>query len=140
MTDWLIEADELHTYYGSSHVLHGVSLRVRRGEALGLMGRNGMGKTTLLKSILGLVRPRRGSVRLKGREVTAEAPHRIARAGIAYVPEGRGIFRVMCGTYARLLEEIDRAGTGVFTRRVRVPRWRKGAIVLSGWAAKWGWL
>ena len=92
MSDWLIEAQGLHTYYGSSHVLHGVSLAIRRGEALGLLGRNGMGKSTLLKSILGLVRAQRGSVRVKGEDMTRAAPHRIARAGIAYVPEGRGIF------------------------------------------------
>jgi branched-chain amino acid transport system ATP-binding protein len=92
MSEFLVDAQGLHTFYGSSHVLHGVSLRVRRGEAVGLMGRNGMGKTTLLRSILGLVRPRRGSVKVKGIEVTGEAPHRIARSGIAYVPEGRGIF------------------------------------------------
>ena len=92
MSDFLVDAQGLHTFYGSSHVLHGVSLRVKRGEAVGLMGRNGMGKTTLLRSILGLVRPRRGSVKVKGREVTGEAPYRIARSGIAYVPEGRGIF------------------------------------------------
>jgi branched-chain amino acid transport system ATP-binding protein len=92
MSEYLIHAEELHTFYGSSHVLHGVSFRVGRGEAVGLMGRNGMGKTTLLKTILGLVRPRIGAVRLKGRDVTGEPAHRIARAGIAYVPEGRGIF------------------------------------------------
>ena len=92
MGDYLVDAQDLHTFYGSSHVLHGVSLRVKRGEAVGLMGRNGMGKTTLLRTILGLVRPRSGAVRLRGRDATAEAPHRIARGGIAYVPEGRGIF------------------------------------------------
>ena len=92
MSDFLVEAAGLHTYYGSSHVLHGVSFSVRRGEAIGLMGRNGMGKTTLLRTILGLVRPQRGSVTLKGRDVTREASWRIARSGVAYVPEGRGIF------------------------------------------------
>ena len=92
MSDFLIEADRLHTFYGSSHVLHGVSFRVRRGESVGLMGRNGMGKTTLLKSILGFARARRGSVMVNGHDVTRAAPHRIARLGIAYVPEGRGIF------------------------------------------------
>ena len=92
MSELLIEAQGLHTYYGSSHVLHGVSLAIRRGEALGLLGRNGMGKSTLLKSILGLVRPQRGSVRVKGEDMTRAAPHRIARLGVAYVPEGRGIF------------------------------------------------
>jgi branched-chain amino acid transport system ATP-binding protein len=92
MTEPLVDARGLHTYYGSHHILHGVGFRVARGEAVGLMGRNGMGKTTLLKSILGLVRPRDGTVSIKGRETTHEAPHRIARSGLAYVPEGRGIF------------------------------------------------
>ncbi|HEY3076821.1 MAG TPA: ABC transporter ATP-binding protein [Burkholderiales bacterium] len=123
MTELLIEASGLHTFYGSSHVLQGVSLRLHRGESLGLMGRNGMGKTTLLKSILGLVRPRQGSVMLKGRDVTREAPHRIARSGVAYVPEGRGIFPnlsvrenlVMAArpgpwTFERVLEIFPRLG------------------------------
>jgi len=88
----LIEARGIHTYYGASHILHGVDFSVRRGETVGLMGRNGMGKSTLLKSMLGLVRPRQGQVTVKGREMTGAAPHAIARAGIAYVPEGRGIF------------------------------------------------
>jgi branched-chain amino acid transport system ATP-binding protein len=92
MNDVLIEARAVHTYYGSSHVLHGVDFVLRRGETLGLMGRNGMGKTTLLRSILGLVRPRAGSVVIKGRDMARTAPHAIALAGIAYVPEGRGIF------------------------------------------------
>jgi branched-chain amino acid transport system ATP-binding protein len=69
-----------------------VDLLVHRGEAVGLMGRNGMGKTTLLRSILGLLPPREGRVRVRGTDMTGAAPHRIARAGIAYVPEGRGIF------------------------------------------------
>ena len=88
----LIEARGIHAYYGASHVLHGVDLVVRRGETIGLMGRNGMGKTTLLKSILGLLPPRAGSVKVRGVDMTCAAPHRVARAGIAYVPEGRGIF------------------------------------------------
>ncbi|MCL4799395.1 MAG: ABC transporter ATP-binding protein [Burkholderiales bacterium] len=88
----LVEAKGIHTFYGASHVLHGVDFSVRRGETVGLMGRNGMGKSTLLRSILGLVRPREGRVTVKGRDMTRAAPHEIARAGIAYVPEGRGIF------------------------------------------------
>jgi len=88
----LIEARALHTYYGASHILHGVDFSVRRGETVGLMGRNGMGKSTLLKSILGLVPPREGEVRVKGRPVNGISPHVIARMGLAYVPEGRGIF------------------------------------------------
>jgi branched-chain amino acid transport system ATP-binding protein len=92
MGEVLIEARGIHAYYGSSHVLHGVDFVLRRGETVGLMGRNGMGKTTLLRSILGLVRPRAGSVLIKGRDMARAAPHAIALAGIAYVPEGRGIF------------------------------------------------
>jgi branched-chain amino acid transport system ATP-binding protein len=88
----LIEARGIHAHYGASHILHGVDLVVRPGETIGLMGRNGMGKTTLLKSVLGLVPPTRGRVSVRGVDMTRAAPHRVARAGIAYVPEGRGIF------------------------------------------------
>jgi len=88
----LIEARGLHTYYGASHILHGVDFSIASGESVGLMGRNGMGKSTLLKTMLGLVRARSGRVSVKGKDVTGAAPHAIARAGIAYVPEGRGIF------------------------------------------------
>ncbi|OFZ95137.1 MAG: ABC transporter ATP-binding protein [Betaproteobacteria bacterium RIFCSPLOWO2_02_67_12] len=92
MSELLVEATGLHTYYGSSHVLRGVDLRIGCGESIGLMGRNGMGKTTLLRTIIGLVRSREGRVRIRGRDATREAAHRIARMGVAYVPEGRGIF------------------------------------------------
>jgi branched-chain amino acid transport system ATP-binding protein len=79
-------------YQHESRVLDGLSLAIRRGEIVGLMGRNGMGKTTLLKTLLGLVKPRAGSVRVRGDDMTGAPPYRIARRGIAYVPEGRGIF------------------------------------------------
>jgi len=92
MADWLIDARGLHTYYGASHILHGVDFRVGRGETIGLMGRNGMGKSTLLKTLMGLVKPQRGTVQIAGRDLTGHAPYEIAQAGIAYVPEGRGIF------------------------------------------------
>jgi branched-chain amino acid transport system ATP-binding protein len=88
----LLEARGLQAGYGASRVLHGVDFAVRAGEAVGLMGRNGMGKTTLLKSLMGIVPPRGGQVRVRGREATGAAPHRVARQGIAWVPEGRGIF------------------------------------------------
>jgi branched-chain amino acid transport system ATP-binding protein len=88
----MIETRELDTYYGASHVLHAVSVHVRAGETLALMGRNGMGKTTLIRSMLGFARSRRGDVLLDGRSVMSWPAHRVARAGIAYVPEGRGIF------------------------------------------------
>ena len=88
----IVAAAGLHTYYGQSHVLRGVDFAVSPGETVSLMGRNGMGKTTLLRSLLGLVRPRRGEVRVHGRPMTGAEPWRIARQGIAFVPEGRGIF------------------------------------------------
>jgi branched-chain amino acid transport system ATP-binding protein len=88
----IIQAEGLHTYYGESHILHGIDIAVRAGETIGLMGRNGMGKTTLLGSLIGHVRPRRGTVQVYGRDMTRAEPHLIARQGIAYVPEGRGIF------------------------------------------------
>jgi branched-chain amino acid transport system ATP-binding protein len=92
MSEPLLEARGIHTYYGASHVLHGVDFSIARGETVGLMGRNGMGKTTLIRSMLGHVRPREGSVKLAGCDVSQAAPYRIARLGVAYVPEGRGIF------------------------------------------------
>src|SRR5919198_4434126 len=88
----IIEARDLHSYYGASHILHGIDLCVRPGEAVGLMGRNGMGKTTLIRTLVGHVAPRRGEIRINGRVLTAAPPHLIARQGIAYVPEGRAIF------------------------------------------------
>ena len=91
-TDLLIDAKSLHTYYGASHILRGVNFSVARGETIGLMGRNGMGKSTLLKSIMGLVKPRSGSIDISGKPMMGRAPYEIARLGIAYVPEGRGIF------------------------------------------------
>ncbi|MFL6655750.1 MAG: ABC transporter ATP-binding protein, partial [Sulfurifustis sp.] len=92
MSETLLEARGLHTYYGASHILRGVDFIVRRGETVGLMGRNGMGKTTLIKSLLRLVPSRHGEICVRGADVTNAAPHVIARRGIAYVPEGRGIF------------------------------------------------
>ncbi|MBY4595988.1 branched-chain amino acid ABC transporter ATP-binding protein [Ottowia caeni] len=88
----MIRAIGLHSYYGASHILRGVDFHVRRGETIGLMGRNGMGKSTLLKSIMGLVKPRAGGVLVMGKPMTGRAPYEIAQLGVAYVPEGRGIF------------------------------------------------
>ena len=88
----LLEARGLHTHYGSSHILHGVDIKLRQGEAVGLLGRNGMGKSTLLKTLVGAVRAREGQVRFRGCDTTRWEPHRTARLGVAYVPEGRGIF------------------------------------------------
>jgi branched-chain amino acid transport system ATP-binding protein len=88
----LFEIKDLNTYYGTSHVLQGISLTVDRGELVALLGRNGMGKSTTLKSIMGLVRPKSGSVIFEGRDITGKEPFKVARAGIGYVPEDRRIF------------------------------------------------
>ena len=88
----LLQAEALHTFYGESHVLQGVSIAVQPGESVGLLGRNGMGKTTLIRSLLGLVRAARGQVHVRGVDRTRARAYEIARQGIAYVPEGRGIF------------------------------------------------
>jgi branched-chain amino acid transport system ATP-binding protein len=88
----LIQAQGLHTHYGASHILRGVDFTVGKGQTIGLMGRNGMGKTTLLKSLMGIVKPSGGKVHVKGQDMTGAPTFEIARMGLAYVPEGRGIF------------------------------------------------
>jgi branched-chain amino acid transport system ATP-binding protein len=87
----LLTVEDLHAYYGKSHVLQGVTLAVRPGETVGLLGRNGVGKTTTLKAILGLI-VRRGNIRFNGRDVSPLPPHEVPRLGIGYVPQGRHIF------------------------------------------------
>jgi len=88
----LLEVRDLNTYYGTSHVLQGISLSVAQGELIALLGRNGMGKSTTLKTIMGLVRPKSGSVIFQEKEITGDPPYKVARAGIGYVPEERRIF------------------------------------------------
>ncbi len=132
----MLEANGIHTFYGAAQVLHGVDFRVGKGETVALMGRNGMGKSTLVKSLLGIVRPRQGTVRVGGHDVGALDTHAIIRRGIAYVPEGRGMFHnltvrehlVMAArpgaggradwsydrvlrTFPRLAERLDNLGT-----------------------------
>jgi len=88
----LLEVTELNTFYGASHVLQGISLNVADGEFVSLLGRNGMGKSTTLKTIMGLVKPKSGSVYFEGKEITGYPPYKAAQAGIGYVPEERRIF------------------------------------------------
>ena len=107
----IIEARGLHTYYGASHVLQGVDLTLHAGEVVGVMGRNGMGKTTLLRTLLGQVAPRRGALRINGKDTTRAAPHWIARQGIGYVPEGRGIFANLSVRENLLMAARSSAGT-----------------------------
>jgi branched-chain amino acid transport system ATP-binding protein len=88
----LLQVQRLEAFYGASQILHGIDLEVARGEQVALIGRNGMGKTTLLRSLMGLVQDCRGEVALAGRDILRAAPESIARAGMALVPEGRGVF------------------------------------------------
>ena len=88
----MLSIGDLNTYYGEAHILRGAGLELPAGTALGLLGRNGMGKTTLIRTLMGYVRPASGRIAWEGRDVTGWAPERMARLGIGYVPEGRGIF------------------------------------------------
>lgn len=88
----LIEASGLHTYYGASHILQGVDIRIDAGESIGLLGRNGMGKTTLIRTVMGHLPAAQGKIVIRGKDNTRAQPHQVARQGVAYVPEGRGIF------------------------------------------------
>ena len=88
----ILQAQDVHAWYDSSHVLHGVNLDIRKGETVGLLGRNGMGKSTLIRSLLGHVHQRDGHIQLFGHDISKVRPHEVARMGVAYVPEGRGVF------------------------------------------------
>ena len=91
MTPFL-QAQALHAWYGSSHVLHGIDFHIQRGETVGLLGRNGMGKSTLIRTLLGHVPQREGRITVNGQDLSRARPHEVAQAGVAYVPEGRGVF------------------------------------------------
>ena len=88
----MLELLNIHTYYGESHVLHGISMTVQQGSVVALLGRNGMGKTTTIRSIIGFTPPREGQIRFKKREITKLKPYHIAKMGIGLVPQGRNIF------------------------------------------------
>jgi branched-chain amino acid transport system ATP-binding protein len=109
----IIEIKEVHTYYGSSHILFGISMEVQEGETVCLLGRNGAGKTTTLRSIIGLTPPRSGSIKFKGGEITGKAPYVISRQGIGFVPEDRRIFPSL--SVREQLEVARKAGVGNWT-------------------------
>jgi branched-chain amino acid transport system ATP-binding protein len=108
-TKTLIDAQGLNTFYGASHILRDLNFSVGTGETVGLMGRNGMGKSTLLKTLMGLVKPKGGTVHIQGKDMTGRAPYEIAQLGMAYVPEGRGIFANL--SVVENLQMAARAGT-----------------------------
>jgi branched-chain amino acid transport system ATP-binding protein len=108
-SELLLRVDNIHTYYGKSHILHGVSLEVGKAEVVGLLGRNGVGKSTTLKAIAGLVHPSQGEVLFQGRPITQMPAHRMARLGIGYVPEDRRIFRLLT-VLENLRTGLDRRG------------------------------
>jgi branched-chain amino acid transport system ATP-binding protein len=108
-SDPLVIVEDLHTFYGKSHILHGVSLVVGRGEVVGLLGRNGVGKSTTLKSIMGLVSPNQGKVLLDNKPITGMPAHKLAKLGIGYVPEDRRIFRLLT-VMENLRTGLDRPG------------------------------
>ena len=110
MTAELLRVTGLHAFYGESHILHGVDFKVNRGEVVTLLGRNGAGRTTTLKALLGLVGRRSGSVMINGREAIALAPHRIARLGVGYCPEERGIYSSLTAEENLLLPPVVGSG------------------------------
>jgi branched-chain amino acid transport system ATP-binding protein len=110
-----LEAEGLDTFYGKSHILHGVGLQVREGEIVALLGRNGAGKTTTLKSLVGLAPPRNGTVRMFGQAMTDWPPYRIAASGVGYVPEGRRVFSNL-SIEENLLVPVQRPGPWTIQR------------------------
>jgi branched-chain amino acid transport system ATP-binding protein len=105
----MLSVKNVHTYYGKSHILHGVSIEVGRGEVVGLLGRNGVGKSTTLKTIMGLVRPDEGEITFEERTITGAPPHQLARMGIAWVPEDRRVFKLLT-VIENLRTGLDRRG------------------------------
>jgi len=130
-------AEGLHTFYGKSHILHGVTLEVREGEIVALLGRNGAGKTTTLRSLMGLTPPRQGAVWLFGAEVTGLPPYRIAASGVGYVPEGRRVFAYLT-VEENLMVPVERPGPWTVTRiyqifpRLEQRRSNKGSQLSGG--------
>lgn len=110
----MLEVRDIHSYYGGSHILHGVSLDLKEGELVCLLGRNGVGKSTTLKSIMGIVQPKQGSIRFNDQELIGKAPYQIAHIGLGYVPEDRRIFKSLT-VHENLLmgiKGVDRKCTG----------------------------
>jgi branched-chain amino acid transport system ATP-binding protein len=105
----MLTLTDVHTHYSKSHILHGISLEVKPGEVVGLLGRNGVGKSTTLKSVMGLVRPSEGRITFEGHDITGLPAHKVAHLGIAYVPEDRRIFKLLT-VIENLRTGLDRPG------------------------------
>ena len=115
----MLDVEEIHTFYGLSHILFGVSLRVSRGQVVCLLGRNGAGKTTTLKSIIGLTPPKQGRILFKDEEVTGKEPYRLVRKGLGYVPDDRRIFAdLTVGENLEIAERKNRGGEPWDKRKV----------------------
>ncbi|HYF21685.1 MAG TPA: ATP-binding cassette domain-containing protein, partial [Ramlibacter sp.] len=106
----IISIDDLNAWYGESHILHGVDLHVNEGEVVCLLGRNGAGRTTTLRAIMGLVGKRTGSIKIDGHECIKLPPHKVARLGVGYCPEERGIFASLSAEENLLLPPVIRGG------------------------------
>jgi branched-chain amino acid transport system ATP-binding protein len=129
----MLELAGVHAYYGESHILSGVSLRLEAGEAVGLLGRNGAGKTTAIRSIIGFTPPRAGSIRFQGQELVGLPPHRIARLGVGLVPQGRRIFPDLTVRENLLLAARRRPGGWTLEKAVdRFPRLAERQKQLAG--------
>jgi branched-chain amino acid transport system ATP-binding protein len=109
----MLELENINAYYGDSHILHGVSLAVKEGEVVCLLGRNGAGKTTTILTIMGYLKPRQGRIRYSGRDISALPPYAVARLGVGFVPQERGIFPSL--TVRENLIVFARAGGGTWT-------------------------
>ena len=117
----ILKADDIHSFYGKSHILQGVSIHLEQGNLVCLLGRNGVGKTTTLKSIMGMVKPAEGSILFKGREIVGRQPYEIARLGIGIVPEDRRIFPSLT-VHENLLMGIVKRPEGFQEERDGLPR------------------
>ncbi|MEQ8929366.1 MAG: ABC transporter ATP-binding protein [Silicimonas sp.] len=137
MSEIALEIQDLNAYYGELHILHDISLYAKSGEVVSLLGRNGAGKTTLLKSIFGIGPRREGSIRIKGKDASKMPPHKIARLGIAYCPEERGIFSSLSVVENMLLPPVVQPG-GMSIEEISETfpnlreRWNTGGTKLSG--------
>jgi branched-chain amino acid transport system ATP-binding protein len=124
MPEPLLQVDEIHTYYGDSYVLQGLSLTLQAGSIVAILGRNGMGKTTLIRSIANLTPPRQGDIRYKGRSLRGMPPYAVSQAGIALVPQGRRIFKSLT-----VRENLQLPISALARRANRKGRWNLAAVL-----------